>query len=167
MKFSDFLIREAIIADLQAMTKEAAIREIVRSVQDAGHLPGVDLEAVTRSFLRREGLGSTAIGQGLAVPHGETDAVAVDRVLGTVALSRTGVEFDAVDGQPVNVIFLLLHDPGVFKGRPVAPRGQGIYGAFNLIAPHIKDTRLLDRLRQCRTREEIVEVFDDLDREAR
>ena len=70
MKLSDFLVPEAIITDLVATTKEAAIREIVRSVEDAGHLARVDTEALIEAFMKREELGSTGIGHGVAVPHG-------------------------------------------------------------------------------------------------
>ena len=54
MKLSEFLLPDAIITDLEATTKEAAIREIVRSVQDAGHLAAVDTEVLTEAFVKRE-----------------------------------------------------------------------------------------------------------------
>jgi nitrogen PTS system EIIA component len=62
MKLADFLVQEAIITDLLATTKEEAIREIVRSLQDAGYVADVDIDTLTKSFLRREELGTTAIG---------------------------------------------------------------------------------------------------------
>ena len=85
MQLSDFLMREAIITDLLATTREDAIREIVRSVQDASRLVEVDTETLTGAFLEREQLCSTAIGLGVALPHGGHHAV--DRVFGTIALS--------------------------------------------------------------------------------
>src|SRR6185295_16281660 len=89
MKLSDFVVREAIVVDLQATGKEEAIREIVRSLQGSGRLAESDLDSVSKAILSREELGSTGIGQGVAVPH--TRHPTVDRLIGTVALSRQGV----------------------------------------------------------------------------
>ena len=66
MKFLDFVVREAIITDLQATTKEGAIREVVRSLQDAGHFAGAALESIMRLLLGREEIGSTGVGGGWA-----------------------------------------------------------------------------------------------------
>jgi nitrogen PTS system EIIA component len=162
MKLSELLVREAIITDLLATTKEGAIREIVRSVQDAGHLAVVDTETLTGAFLKREELCSTAIGLGVAVPHGGHPAV--DRVFGTIALSRPGVEFNSSDGKPVDIFVLLFHKPDEFSGKPIKP--GGVYDAFESLKPYVEDVRLLDRLRQCRTREEVFELIVEGDREA-
>ena len=86
MKLSDFVVREAIVVDLQATGKEEAIRKIVRSLSHSGRLTESDLESVTRAILGREELGSTGIGQGVAVPH--TRHPTVSRLIGTVALNR-------------------------------------------------------------------------------
>src|SRR4051794_28700318 len=117
MKLSDFLARQAIIMDLVATTRDDAIREIVRSLQDAGHLADLDPDSLTGAILEREGLGSTAIGHGVAVPHGWLPSV--DRVIGTIALSRHGVGFNAVDGEPLDVLVLMFHPP--LTGKPVRP----------------------------------------------
>jgi PTS system fructose-specific IIA component/PTS system nitrogen regulatory IIA component len=159
MKLLEFLVPEAIIVDLVANTKEAAIREIVRSVQDAGHLAGVDTEVLTEAFMKREALGSTAVGLGVAVPHGGYPAV--KRTFGTIALSRQGVEFNSLDGKPVDIIVLLIHDPEDYSGKPAKP--GGINDAIGSVAPYLKDERFLDRLRRCRTREEVVESIAEVD----
>src|SRR5262245_40040963 len=119
MQLSDFLMREAIITDLLATTREDAIREIVRSVQDAGRLVEVDTETLTGAFLEREQRCSTAIGLGVALPHGGHPAV--DRVFGTIALSRAGVQFNSSDGKPVDILVLLFHTPDQFKGQGTKP----------------------------------------------
>ena len=105
MKLSDFVVREAILVDLQATSKEAAIREIVGSLATSGRLDAADTDGVARAILNREELGSTGIGQGVAVPH--TRHPKADRLIGTVAISRRGVDFAALDGEPVDIFFLL------------------------------------------------------------
>lgn len=158
MELLDFLVREAFITDLPATTKEEAIREIVRTVQDVGYLAAVDTQTLTDSFMEREALGSTGIGKGVACPHGGHKTV--DHPFGTVAISRSGVTFDAVDGGLVYVIFLLFHTADQFSGRPIKP--GDIYDAFHAIASLHKDDCLIDRLRVCQTREEIANVLLNL-----
>src|SRR5207248_4440189 len=96
MKLLDFMVREAIVVDLQATGKEAVIREMVGSLHRAGRLPKDDVESVIRAILGREELGSTGIGQGVAVPH--TRHPTLHRLIGTGASSRRGVDFAALDG---------------------------------------------------------------------
>ncbi|WP_169972600.1 PTS sugar transporter subunit IIA [Tautonia rosea] len=152
MKLSDFVVREAVIVDLQATTKEEAIREIVSGLRDAGRLTESDLESVTRAILNREELGSTGIGQGVAVPH--TRHPMVDRLIGTVALSNKGVEFAALDGEPVDILFLLVSPPN----QP----GDHLRALEN-ISRHLKDEQFVRFLRQARTREQILDVLDEAD----
>jgi PTS system fructose-specific IIA component/PTS system nitrogen regulatory IIA component len=164
MKLADFLVREAIITDLLARTKEEAIREIVRSVQSAGYIAGVDAEVLVKSFMKREELGSTAVGKGVACPHGGHEAV--DHVFGTVALSRPGVAFGAVDGKPVHIIVLLFHTPDQFMGGKIKPNDpRDIYTAFDRIRKHLQDDDFLARLRECQTREDAFQLIVDCDRD--
>lgn len=148
MKLADFVVREAIIVDLQATGKEEAIREIVRSLRDAGQVAEHDYEGVVRAILGREELGSTGIGQGVAVPH--TRHPTVQRLVGTVALSKRGVDFAALDGEPVNIFFLLISPPN----QP----GDHLRALEN-ISRHLKDEKFVDSLRQARTRDAVVELL--------
>ena len=84
MRIADFVVREAIIPDLQANTKEAVIREMVESLRSAGSLKSGDAEEIVKAILKRELLGSTGIGRGVAIPH--TKHPAVERLVGTVAI---------------------------------------------------------------------------------
>src|SRR5260370_27045872 len=154
MKLSDFVVREAIIVDLQATGKEDAIREIVGSLSRAGRLGEGDLESVARAILGREELGSTGIGQGVAVPH--TRHPTVDRLIGTVALSRRGVDFAALDGDPVDIFFLLISPPN----QP----GDHLRALEN-ISRHLKDERFVSFLRQAKTRENVVDLLEEPDQE--
>jgi mannitol/fructose-specific phosphotransferase system IIA component (Ntr-type) len=152
MKLSDFVVREAILVDLQSTTKEDVIREIVGSLASTGKLAEADREGVTRAILSREELGSTGIGQGVAVPH--TRHPTVDRLIGTVALSRRGVDFAALDGEPVDILFLLISPPN----QP----GDHLRALEN-ISRHLKDERFVSFLRQAKTREHVVELLDEAD----
>jgi nitrogen PTS system EIIA component len=107
MRMSDFVIRDAILPELKATTKEEVIREIVESLRATGQFRGgADTDDVVKAILKREGLGSTGIGRGVAIPH--TKHTCVDRLLGTVAISPRGVPFDSLDGEPVFVFVLLI-----------------------------------------------------------
>ena len=153
MKLLDFVVGEAIIVDLEASGKEAAIREMVGSLHRVGRLADEDMESVIRLILGREELGSTGIGQGVAVPH--TRHPTLQRLVGTVALSRRGVDFAALDGEPVDIFFLL-----------VSPHNQpGAHlRALENISRHLKDERFVSFLRQARTREGVVEILEEADR---
>ncbi len=152
MKLSDFVVRKAILVDLKATGKEEAIKEIVHSLRDAGSLAEADTDSVIRAILNREELGSTGIGQGVAVPH--TRHPKVDRLIGTVALSRKGVEFAALDGEPVDILFLLVSPPN----QP----GDHLRALEN-ISRHLKDERFVSFLRQAKTREDVEDLLDEAD----
>src|SRR4051794_3076189 len=152
MKLLDIIVREAIITGLQATTKEGAIREIVRSLQDAGSLSEADSESVTRELLSREELGPTGIGLGVAIPI-DTYHRAVDRPTGAIALSRRGIEWDALDEESVDIVFLMVspYQPGVKMQ------------AMQTIGRHVKDDRFADRLRRTKTREQVIALLEEAD----
>jgi nitrogen PTS system EIIA component len=156
MKLLDFVVREAIVVDLQALGKEEAIREMVGSLHRAGRLADNDTESVIRAILSREELGSTGIGQGVAVPH--TRHPTLQKLIGTVALSRRGVDFAALDGEPVDIFFLLV--------SPQNQPGDHLRALEN-ISRHLKDERFVNFLRQAQTRENVVEVLEEADQGSR
>ena len=86
MKFSDFVERQAVTAALKADTKEGVIREMVQSLLDAGKLEPSEHDGIVKAILKREELGSTGIGRGVAVPH--TKHASVKKLVGAVAVSH-------------------------------------------------------------------------------
>src|SRR5262245_28925641 len=106
IRMGDFLVREAILPQLAATSKEGVIREMVASLVAAGQLRGTDLNEVVHAILQRETLGTTGIGRGIAIPHAKHQSV--QRVLGTLAISQDGVSFASLDGQPVYLLALLV-----------------------------------------------------------
>src|SRR5688500_20025860 len=109
MKFADFINVDSIRANLTASSKEAVIREMVGALVEAGQIRGDDLEGIIKAIMKREELGSTGIGRGVAVPH--TKHPSIDRLVGTVAISSDGVNFESLDGEKVHLLFLLVSPP--------------------------------------------------------
>jgi nitrogen PTS system EIIA component len=156
MKLADFVISEAIIPDLQAGTKEEAIREMVNALCAAGCVGEADREDVIQAILHREGLGTTGVGKGAAFP--EARHWAAPRTLGTIALSRGGVGFDAMDGGPVHILFLVVSPPS---------RPADFLQAEEIISRLLlRNDDFRDRLRRAGTREEIVGLLAEADRDS-
>ncbi len=107
MKITDFLNPKAISANLQASDKEGAICELVDLLIKAREIK--DKDEMVKALLDREALGSTGIGQGIAIPHAKSDSV--KELVAAFGLSRKGVNFDALDGEPVYIFFLLVAPP--------------------------------------------------------
>jgi nitrogen PTS system EIIA component len=152
MRMSDFVVRDAITAELPATNKEGVIREMVESLRAAGQFRGADLEDIIRAILKREFLGSTGIGRGVAIPH--TKHNSVERLIGTVALSDKGIAFDSLDGEPVHV-FVLLISP---QDRP----GDHLRALEN-VSRSLRDDSFVRSLRTAKTREEIIALLDRAD----
>jgi mannitol/fructose-specific phosphotransferase system IIA component (Ntr-type) len=146
---SDFVVRDAIIPDLSAANKEGVIREMVESLRGAGQFRGADVEDIIRAILKREFLGSTGIGRGVAIPH--TKHNSADRLIGTVALSKKGIAFDSLDGEPVHV-FVLLISP---QDRP----GDHLRALEN-VSRSLRDDNFVRALRAATTRDEIIALLD-------
>ena len=149
MRMSDFVVRDAIIPELPATNKEGVIRAMVESLRTAGQFRGADLEDIIRAILKREFLGSTGIGRGVAIPH--TKHNSVERLIGTVAISNKGIAFDSLDGEPVHV-FVLLISP---QDRP----GDHLRALEN-VSRSLRDDNFVRALRAATTREEIIALLD-------
>lgn len=104
-----FMVPESILPELNVPSRDLAIRTMVGSLAEAGAIPDAEQESIADAIIRREQLGSTGIGRGIAIPH--TKHGAVDRVIATMAFSREGIEFNSVDDQPVHLAFLLISPP--------------------------------------------------------
>ena len=153
IKLADFVVHEAIICDLRARSKEEAVREMVDAFHAAGCVGEADREDVIQAILRREQLGTTGY-DGVAMPEARHPAVA--RMVGTIALSRGGVEFDAMNGGPVHILFLVVSPPN---------RPGDFLRAEEIIAWLLRNDDFRDRLRRAGTREEVVGLLAESDRE--
>lgn len=103
MKILDYINEQTVLTDLISGDKKGVIDELAQPVAE---LTGLDHREIVRVLIERERLGSTGIGEGIAIPHGKINGLE-SLVLG-FGLSRKGVNFDALDGKPTHIFFLLL-----------------------------------------------------------
>lgn len=104
MKLADYLDRDLIISDLSARTKSEVLAELVSPL--TAKYPALDAAKTTRVLLDRESLGTTGIGDGIAIPHGKLDTI--DQLMVIVGRSQHGVDFDSLDRKPVSIFFTVL-----------------------------------------------------------
>jgi len=154
MKLTEFVIKDAIIPALSSSTKEDVIREMVGSLKAQGAVKAEDEEEVIAAILKREELGSTGIGNGVAVPH--TKHPAVDQLVATVAISTDGVDFSSLDGESVFILFLLV--------SPLDRPGDHLRGLEN-ISKHLRGQDFCSFLKQSDSIDAIWSVLEEADSE--
>ena len=106
MKLGEIIPEGGILDDLKSEGKEDVIKEMVQALVKAGRVEEAASKKVVKALMDREELGSTGIGQGVAVPHAKHDSI--NDLVGAFGRSKKGINFDALDGEPVHVFFLLL-----------------------------------------------------------
>jgi len=152
MKFQDFVSVKAIRAELSADDKEGVIRELVDALVSTGQVAADEQESILTAIMKREELGSTGIGRGVAVPH--TKHPSVDSLVGTVGVSSEGVDFESLDGERVQLFFLLISPPD----RP----GDHLRALEN-ISRQLRDDTFCKFLKQARTTEDIHQLLEEAD----
>ncbi|MDA0837138.1 MAG: PTS sugar transporter subunit IIA [Planctomycetota bacterium] len=150
MDLTDFLIEESLVPELQAKDKEAVIKELVRSLTESKAIKAVDESSVVDALMKREELGSTGIGQGVAVPHARHPAI--KELVGVFGHSTGGVDFNALDGESVHAIFLLL--------SPVASSGEHLQ-ALALISRMLRNDAFCKLLRETAGSEDLTRLLRD------
>jgi len=152
MKLSDILDLNNIIISLRAGNKNTAIEELAGVITDS--CPSLKKDELIKVLLERERLGSTGIGDGVAIPHGKVPGIS-DPVI-SFGRSLDGLDFDSMDGQPVHLFFLL-----------VAPEDSANIHlkALAKIAKILKNISFRNQLIEAKTREEIYKIIthDDED----
>ncbi|MCM8805764.1 MAG: PTS sugar transporter subunit IIA [Candidatus Omnitrophica bacterium] len=148
MKISEFITEKEIIIGLKSTEKQDVLDELLQVLEKNGLLQ--DRKQVLETLLEREKLGSTGIGQGIAVPHAKTDQV--QKLVCALGISEKGVSFDSLDGEPVFIIFLVL-----------APSGAtGIHlKALAKIARLLKDKVFRNYLRMAKTPQEAYQIIKE------
>ena len=137
---------------MAAEDKEGVIREMVQSLLDAGGIREEEFESIIKAIMKREELGSTGIGRGVAVPH--TKHPSVDKLVGSVAVSHDGVDFQSLDGEKVHLFFLLISPPD----RP----GDHLRALEN-ISRQLRDDTFCRFLKQSKTADDIRQLLQEAD----
>jgi PTS system nitrogen regulatory IIA component len=136
MQLDDLIGPEAVIPSLKVKTKKQLLQELSSR---AAKLTGLQERLIFDTLLQRERLGSTGLGQGIAIPHGKF--AGLKRIVGLFARLAEPIDFEAVDGAPVDIVFLLL-----------APEGAGAdhLTALARISRLLREGEAVDKLRACR-----------------
>lgn len=113
MNLADILNREQILPDLRAKTRWEAIDELIDLLVKTGKIQAEHRDAIAAVVRKRESSMSTGIGFGIGIPHASTDLIF--EVVGAFGRSKTGVNFDALDNQPVSLVMLFLVPQGQFQ----------------------------------------------------
>ena len=152
MKFRDFVCFEATITELQASDRDGVIVELISSLDKAGRLGKGKREEIIREVITREKEASTGMGKGVAVPHVKHKAV--KEVVAVIGQSSTGIDFFALDKQPVFSIILLI--------SPVDDPDKHLQAMENVFR-HLQQERFRKFLRQCRSARQIEELLNEAD----
>jgi len=153
MRILDILPPEAVVDGLRAETKEGVLRELSEAV--CRRLPVLSPDRLTAILMDREGLGSTGIGEGVAIPHGKIPGI--DRLVAVFGRSRGGVQFSSLDGKPARLFFLIL--------APENSAGMHLK-ALARISRLLKDQRFRGRLLAAEGAEGLSQVLREEDERA-
>ena len=113
MTLSEIVLADHIVPSLQATNRWEAIDELVDQLVSSGAIAAKDRDAIIDAVKKRENSMSTGIGFGIGIPHASTDLI--DEVVGALGRSVEGIDFEALDNQPVNLVVLFLVPQGQFQ----------------------------------------------------
>jgi PTS system nitrogen regulatory IIA component len=147
MRLQEFLTPDAIRLDLDAATREAVLRDLVALLR----VSDVDAETLLRVLLRREGIGSTGVGRGIAIPH--CRSLVVNRVRLAFGRHPAGLDYDAIDGRPVHNFFLILAPPLEVSNLYLPILGR--------IAQFAKEVDVPERLTQLETPDQLLALLNE------
>jgi PTS system nitrogen regulatory IIA component len=150
MKIMDILVKDAVLLDIGAETKPAILGRLASAVAAAE--PGIDEGRLLQVLVEREGLQSTGIGDGVAIPHGKLPGL--QHLLAAFARSRSGVDFESIDGQPTHLFFLLV----------VPEHSGGLHlKALARISRFFRDAGFRKALLEAESREDVLNAIEEED----
>jgi PTS system nitrogen regulatory IIA component len=141
MDLKEFLSPDNVLVDIRASDKAGVLRVLASRAANAVNLPAGD---ILKLLLKREELGSTGTGGGIAIPHARI--AGLSRPFGILARVSNGIDFDAIDGQPVDLIFLLLLPAAADKDQ---------LSALAAVARTLRDPNSIRDLRGAQTSEDL------------
>jgi mannitol/fructose-specific phosphotransferase system IIA component (Ntr-type) len=149
IQLSEFFEEELFVPEIRARDKDATLREMVDVLVGSGRIKEGDL--LLQMLRQREQLGSTGIGRGVAVPHGRT--LAIGRLTVVFGRSTGGIEFDAMDGKPVHLFFLIV--------APPQDRSNLYLPVLGKIVETIKSAKNRRRLLAAADFDEVAEILEE------
>jgi mannitol/fructose-specific phosphotransferase system IIA component (Ntr-type) len=152
VKLIDLIPKKAILPALKATDKKSAIQELVRTVWKTSDGDKFAVEDIVNAIVQREKIGSTGVGGGVGVPHAKLDSIR--NVVGAFGRTSAGLDFNAVDGEPVHVIFLILAPTA--KVEPYLQALQKVMGA-------IKRPNFVKFLKNAKSVKDIEEIFREVE----
>ena len=152
MKINEFLREKAITTSLRTTDKPGVIRELVQLLVKSGDVKAADVDRFVEILLAREALGSTGIGQGVGIPHGKSNCVS--QLVGAFGIAPRGVNFEALDGDPAYLFFLLV--------APEDAAGPHLK-ALARISRLLKDKFLRESLREASDEKAILRILQQED----
>ena len=152
MKFSDFVCFEASIPELQASDRDGVIAELVSSLDQAGKLGQNKCQEIVAEMINREKEASTGMGKGVATPHIKNSVVT--EVVAAIGQSSAGIDFFALDKQPVYSVILMV--------SPVDNPDRYLQ-AMESVFKHLQQEKFRRFLRMCRSSEQIRELLIEAD----
>jgi len=152
MKIMDFLSKKAITTDIKSTKKQDVIKELVELLINTGEVGPRHRNKLIDALMARESLGSTAIGQGVAIPHAKSDCV--NKLVAAFGLSKKGIDFDSLDGEPAYIFFLL-----VASQDSAGPHLK----ALARISRLLKDKYFRDNLRVCVDEKSVIKIVSQED----
>jgi mannitol/fructose-specific phosphotransferase system IIA component (Ntr-type) len=152
MKFTDFVCFEAIIPQLQSKERDGVIAELVAALDKAGRLGKGNCDKIIRAVIKRENEASTGMGKGIAVPHVKHKVI--KEVVAAIGQSSKGVDFAALDKQPVYSVILLL--------SPTDDPDKHLQ-AMEKIFRHLQQEKFRKFLRQSQTAAQVEDLLKEAD----
>ena len=150
MKILDFLSEDCVLCGLDGKTKKEVIKELVEILAKKKLVKDVD--KTVDAIMKRENTGSTGIGQGVAIPHAKNESV--PKTVATLGISRAGVDFDSLDGEPAYIIFLMV--------APSESVGEHLQ-AIAKISRLLKDKFFRQSLKDASSAHEIIKIIKEED----
>jgi len=152
VKLTEFIPKKAILPVLKAKDKKGAIQELVQAARKAFDNERFVVADIVDAIVQREKIGSTGIGGGVGVPHAKLDGI--KNVIGAFGRVAPPIDFSAVDGEPVSLIFLILSPPA---------KGEAYLKALQKIMTALKRPNFVKFLKGAKTNGDIVEIFREIE----
>ncbi len=152
MKLADFVLTEALVPQLQTTDRDEVIITLVDSIIEAGGVDASLRDELVKSILDRENKGSTGFGKGVAVPH--VKHTKIEKMVATIGVSPSGVDFNALDKQPVFSVVLLMSP----EDRP-----EDHLQAMENVFRNLQNDTFRKFLRQATTAKDIEELITEAD----